>query len=42
MSIQTQLNCGEARHGLAKGLFFANQSEFRIADYEAIMNKAVA
>ena len=40
LSIQTQLNRGEARHGLAKWLFFANQGEFRTADYEAIMNKA--
>ena len=38
--IQTQLNRGEARHGLAKWLFFVNQGEFRTADYEAIMNKA--
>jgi len=40
LCIQTQLNRGEARHGLAKWLFFANQGEFRTADYEAIMNKA--
>lgn len=38
--IQTQLNRGEARHALAKWLFFANQGEFRTADYEAIMNRA--
>jgi TnpA family transposase len=40
LRIQTQLNRGEARHGLAKWLFFADQSEFRIADFEMIMNKA--
>lgn len=39
-SIQAQLNRGEARHGLARWLFFANQGEFRSGDYEAIMNKA--
>ena len=38
--IQTQLNRGEARHGLAKWLFFANQGEFRTSDYEVMMNKA--
>ena len=38
--IQTQLNRGEARHGLARWLFFANQGEFRTSDYEMIMNKA--
>jgi TnpA family transposase len=38
--IQTQLNRGEARHGLAEWLFFANQGEFRTSDYEMIMNKA--
>src|SRR4051794_38122753 len=31
---------GEARHGLAKWLFFANQGEFRTSEYESIMNKA--
>lgn len=38
--IQTQLNRGEARHQLAKHLFFANQGEFRDGDYEEMMNKA--
>ena len=38
--IQTQLNRGEARHGLARWLFFADQGEFRTPDLEAIMNKA--
>jgi len=40
LRIQTQLNRGEARHGLARWLFFANQGEFRTSEYEAIMNKA--
>src|SRR3954464_13516550 len=38
--IQAQLNRGEARHELARWLFFANQGEFRTGDYEEIMNKA--
>jgi TnpA family transposase len=38
--IQLQLNRGEARHSLAKRLFFANQGEFRESDLESIMNKA--
>jgi len=38
--VQLQLNRGEARHELARWLFFANRGEFRIADYEEIMNKA--
>ena len=38
--IQQQLNRGEARHQLAKHLFFANQGEFRDGDYEEMMNKA--
>jgi TnpA family transposase len=38
--IQSQLNRGEARHQLAKHLFFANQGEFRDGDYEEMMNKA--
>lgn len=38
--IQKQLNRGEARHQLAKHLFFANQGEFRDGDYEEMMNKA--
>ena len=37
---QTQLNRGEARHGLARWLFFADQGEFRTSDFEIIMNKA--
>lgn len=38
--ILQQLNRGEARHQLAKHLFFANQGEFRSGDYEEMMNKA--
>jgi TnpA family transposase len=38
--IQKQLNRGEARHQLAKWLFFANQGQFRSGDYEEMMNKA--
>ena len=38
--IQIQLNRGEARHGLARWLFFADQGEFRTSDVEMIMNKA--
>lgn len=38
--VQLQLNRGEARHGLARWLFFAGQGEFRTGDYEEIMNKA--
>jgi TnpA family transposase len=38
--IQRQLNRGEARHALARWLFFANRGEFRTGDYEEIMNKA--
>ena len=38
--IHKQLNRGEARHQLAKHLFFANQGEFRDGDYEAMMHKA--
>jgi TnpA family transposase len=38
--IQRQLNRGEARHALARWIFFANQGEFRVGDYEEIMNKA--
>ena len=40
LRIQTQLNRGEARHGLARWLFFADQGEFRTSDFEMIMNKA--
>ena len=38
--VQRQLNRGEARHALARWLFFANRGEFRTGDYEEIMNKA--
>src|SRR5215470_15490672 len=38
--VQLQLNRGEARHALARWLFFANRGEFRTGDYEEIMNKA--
>ena len=31
---------GDSRYVLARGLFFANRGEFRIGDYEEIMNKA--
>src|SRR5208283_2193095 len=40
LRIQTQLNRGEARHSLARWLFFAEQGEFRTSDFEMIMNKA--
>jgi TnpA family transposase len=40
--VHLQLNRGEARHALARRLFFANQGAFRVADYEEIMNKASA
>ncbi len=39
-AIQLQLNRGEFRHILARWLFFANQGDFRVGDYEEIMNKA--
>ena len=38
--VQLQLNRGEARHGLARRLFFAEHGEFLKGDYEEIMNKA--
>lgn len=38
--VQMQLNRGEYRHKLSRWLFFANQGEFQIGDYEEIMNKA--
>jgi len=38
--IHRQLNRGEARHQLAKHLFFANQGEFRDGDYTEMMHKA--
>ncbi len=37
--ILLQLTRGEARHNLAKYLFFAKQGEFCTGDYEEIMNK---
>jgi|SRR5262245_27040340 len=40
LPIQLQLNRGEARHEVARWLFFANRGEFRTGDYEEIMNKA--
>ena len=39
-AIQLQLNRGEARHALARWRFFANRGEFRVGDYEEVMNKA--
>jgi TnpA family transposase len=39
-AIQRQLNRGEARHSLARWLFFANRGEFRVGDYEEVMSKA--
>lgn len=38
-TIQRPLNRGEARHALARWLFFANRGEFRVGDYEEVMNK---
>jgi TnpA family transposase len=38
--VQIQLNKGEYRHKLSRWIFFANQGEFQIGDYEEIMNKA--
>jgi TnpA family transposase len=40
--VHLQLNRGEARHALAKRLFFANQGIFRTGDYAEIMNKVSA
>ena len=40
--VQLQLNRGEARHRLARRLFFANQGVVRTGDYEEIMNKVSA
>jgi len=40
LAIQRQLNRGEARHSLARWLFFANRGEFRVGDYEEVMSKA--
>jgi TnpA family transposase len=39
-SVQRQLNKGEYRHKLPRWIFFANQGEFLVGDYEEIMNKA--
>lgn len=38
--IHRQLNRGEARHALAKRLFFGNQGMFRSGDIREMMNKA--
>jgi hypothetical protein len=38
--VQLQLSRGEARHELARWLFFANRGESRTGDYEQIMDKA--
>ena len=38
--VQLQLNRGETRHYLARHIFFANQGEFKTADYEEMMNIA--
>jgi len=38
--IQLQLNRGEARHDLARVIFFAKLGEFTVGNYEEIMNKA--
>ncbi len=40
LMVQRQLNRGEARHALARWLFFANRGEFRVGDYEEVMSKA--
>ena len=39
-TVQLQLNKGEYRHKLPLWVFFANQGEFTVGDYEEIMNKA--
>lgn len=38
--VQLQLNHGETRHYLARHIFFANQGEFKTADYEEMMSIA--
>jgi TnpA family transposase len=38
--VRTQLSRGEARHDLARSLFFADQGMFRSGDYYQIMNRA--
>jgi TnpA family transposase len=37
--VQLQLNRGEARHSLARWLFFAHRGEFRDGDLNEMMNK---
>ena len=39
-TVQRQLNKGEYRHKLPRRIFFADQGEFTVGDYESIMNKA--
>ena len=41
-TVQLQLNKGEYRHKLPRWIFFANQGEFTVGDYQEIMNKASA
>ncbi len=38
-TVQRQLNKGEYRHKLPRWIFFADQGEFTVGDYEEIMNK---
>jgi len=38
-TVQRQLNKGEYRHKLPRWVFFADQGEFTVSDYEEIMNK---
>lgn len=38
--VRQQLNRGEARHALARYVFFADQGSFKTNDYEEMMNKA--
>jgi TnpA family transposase len=38
--VRTQLSRGEARHDLARSLFFADQGLFRSGDYYQMMNRA--
>ena len=38
--MQSQLNKGEYRHKLPRWIFFAEQGEFTVGNYEEIMNKA--
>jgi TnpA family transposase len=39
-TVQSQLNKGEYRHKLPRWIFFAEQGEFTVGNYEEIMNKA--